>query len=104
MAKLGLALLRPHGLQPTSLLCPWDFPGKSTGVSCHCFLQILEAVIDNTQMFLQPTTVAQLQTYEGLLGYWKALYLTLPNWHAPYILTYKKVGGPEWLDTIEQAF
>ena len=24
--------LRPHGLQPTKLLCPWDFPGKSTGV------------------------------------------------------------------------
>jgi len=22
----------PHGLQPTRLLCPWDFPGKSTGV------------------------------------------------------------------------
>ena len=26
---------RPHGLQPTRLLCPWDFPGKSTGVACH---------------------------------------------------------------------
>ena len=26
----------PHGLQPTRLLCPWDFPGKSTGVGCHC--------------------------------------------------------------------
>ena len=26
---------RPHGLQPTSLLCPWDFSGKSTGVGCH---------------------------------------------------------------------
>jgi len=23
---------RRHGLQPTRLLCPWDFPGKSTGV------------------------------------------------------------------------
>ena len=29
----------PHGLQPTRLLCPWDFPGKSTGVGCHCLLQ-----------------------------------------------------------------
>ena len=26
---------RSHGLQPTRLLCPWDFPGKSTGVGCH---------------------------------------------------------------------
>ena len=29
---------RPHGLQPTRLLCPWDFPGKSTGAGCHCLL------------------------------------------------------------------
>ena len=28
----------PHALQPTRLLHPWDFPGKSTGVGCHCFL------------------------------------------------------------------
>ena len=31
--------LRPHGLQLTGLLCPWDFPGKSTGVGCHFLLQ-----------------------------------------------------------------
>ena len=30
--------LRPHGLQPTRLLHPWDFPGKSTGVGCCCLL------------------------------------------------------------------
>ena len=29
---------RPHGLQPTRLLRPWDFPSKSTGVGCHCLL------------------------------------------------------------------
>ena len=29
---------RPHGLQPTGLLHPWDFPGKSTGVGCRCLL------------------------------------------------------------------
>ena len=32
-------LQRPHGLQSTRLLCPWDFPGKSTGVGCHCLLR-----------------------------------------------------------------
>ena len=30
---------RPYGLQPTRLLCPWDSPGKNTGVSCHFLLQ-----------------------------------------------------------------
>ena len=29
---------QPHGLQPTRLLRPWDFPGKSTGVGCHRLL------------------------------------------------------------------
>ena len=32
---------RPRGLQPTRLLRPWDFPGKSTGVGCHCLLRDL---------------------------------------------------------------
>ena len=32
---------RPHGLQSTRLLHPWDFPGKSTGVDCHCLLRRL---------------------------------------------------------------
>ena len=27
-----------HRLQPTRLLPPWDFPGKSTGVGCHHLL------------------------------------------------------------------
>ena len=27
--------LLPHGLQPAKLLCPWNFPGKNTGVGCH---------------------------------------------------------------------
>ena len=31
--------LQPHGLQPTRLLCPWDSPGKNTGVGCHFLLQ-----------------------------------------------------------------
>ena len=31
--------VQPHGLQPTRLLHPWDFPDKSTGVGCHCLLR-----------------------------------------------------------------
>ena len=30
---------RPHGLQPTRLLHPWDSPGESTGLGHHCLLQ-----------------------------------------------------------------
>ena len=31
--------LQPHGLWPARLLCPWDSPGKNTGVGCHVFFQ-----------------------------------------------------------------
>ena len=31
--------LRPRELKPTRLLRPWDFPGKNTGVGCHCLLR-----------------------------------------------------------------
>ena len=27
------------GLWPARLLCPWNFPGKNTGVRCHFLLQ-----------------------------------------------------------------
>ena len=31
--------VRPHRRQPTRLPCPWDSPGKNTGVGCHFLLQ-----------------------------------------------------------------
>ena len=33
--------LQPHGLWPASLLCPWNSPGKNTGVGCHSLLQTI---------------------------------------------------------------
>ena len=38
-------------MQPTRVLCPWDFPGKSTGVGCHhllCAYDIGKVKIGNT--------------------------------------------------------
>ena len=31
--------VRPHRRQPTRLPCPWDSPGKNTGVGCHFLLR-----------------------------------------------------------------
>ena len=31
--------LRLYRLQPTRVFCPWDFPGKNTGMGCHFLLQ-----------------------------------------------------------------
>ena len=54
----------PHGLQPTRLLCPWDFPSKSTGLGCHCLLR-------TCVMYCQPEklSLASLSSfYLGLIA------------------------------------
>ena len=33
------SFLQAHGLQPTRLLCPWNFPDKNTGVGSYSLLQ-----------------------------------------------------------------
>ena len=38
-AQSCLILCDPQGLQPTSLLCPWDLPGKNTGMGCPFLFQ-----------------------------------------------------------------
>ena len=34
--------VQPHRRQPTRLPCPWDSPGKNTGVGCHFLLQCMK--------------------------------------------------------------
>ena len=34
--------VQPHRRQPTRLHCPWDSPGKNTGVSCHFLLRCMK--------------------------------------------------------------
>ena len=54
---------RLHGLQPTRVLCSWDFPGKSTGVGCHCLL--LEGTYLNTvkAISLQQTLFSMVKNW-----------------------------------------
>ena len=39
--------LRPHKWQPTRLPCPWDSPGKNTGVGCYFLLQCMKVKIES---------------------------------------------------------
>ena len=57
---------RPHGLQPTRLLHPWDFLGKSTRVGCHCLLRDLDEVV--TKRNSQIIAYAQLHLTFVTLG------------------------------------
>ena len=34
--------MRPHRRQPPTLPCPWDSPGKNTGVGCHFLFQCMK--------------------------------------------------------------
>ena len=54
---------RPHGLQPTRLLRPWDFPGKSTGVGCHCLLRKSTLRLHKTSAHLSLTTELWAQSF-----------------------------------------
>ena len=47
--------VRPHRQQPTRLPCPWDSPGKNTGVGCHFFLQCTKVKSESEVAQLCPT-------------------------------------------------
>ena len=44
-----------HRWQPTRLLCPWDSPGKNTGVGCHFLLQWMKVKSESEVARLCPT-------------------------------------------------
>ena len=46
---------RPHRWQPTRLPCPWDSPGKNTGVGCHFLLQSMKVKSESEEAQSCPT-------------------------------------------------
>ena len=66
-------LQQPHGLQPTRLLHPWDFPGKSTGIGCHCLLIISQLLwIWSSEKVLDERFWIRV-SHGTQLGYWPGL-------------------------------
>ena len=47
--------MQPHRQQPTRLSCPWDSPGKNTGVGCHFLLQCMKVKSESEVAQLCPT-------------------------------------------------
>ena len=47
--------VRPHRGQPTRLPCPWDSPGKTTGVGCHFLLQCMKVKSESEVALSCPT-------------------------------------------------
>ena len=67
---------RPHGLQPTRLLRPWDFPGKSTGVGCHSFSSKL---LPMYKTGIGAITVIQEPRHIDEICFWVPKRLLLPT-------------------------
>ena len=42
--------VQPHRRQPNRLHCPWDSPGKNTGVGCHFLLQCMKVKSESDPM------------------------------------------------------
>ena len=80
-------LLQVHGLQPARLLCPWDFPGKNTGVGCHFLLQgIFPTQRSNTGLLHCRLILYQLSHQGSLWRFLRKLKIELPcNPAIPYI-------------------
>ena len=76
--------VRPHGLQSTRLLRPWDSPGKNTGVGCHFLLQCMKVKVksfSHVRLLATPWTAAyQAPPFIGFSGqqYWSRVPLPSP--------------------------
>ena len=56
--------LRPHGLYPARLLCPWDSPGKNAGVgSCFLLKGIFLAQGLNPPLLFSPALASRFFTH-----------------------------------------
>ena len=68
--------LRPYRLWSARLLCPWDSPGKNTGVGSHTLLQG-----NLPQPGIEPTSVASpaLQADSLPLSHWRSPRTRLPG-------------------------
>ena len=70
--------VRLHRWQPTRLLHPWDFPGKSTGVGCHCLLWIIMLMCFKWYINFQ-VIKRHLPKSEGLAPIWEVSVLQQMN-------------------------
>ena len=66
-------LLRPHGLWPARLLCPWDSPGKHVGVGCHFLLQGIFLIQRLNPGLLHCRQILYWLSYEGS-SWWRIPY------------------------------
>ena len=60
---------RPHGLYAVRLLCPWDSPGKNTGVCCHTLFQGICPNLGSKPSLMSPALASRFSSTSAI---WKA--------------------------------
>ena len=65
--------MRPHRPQPNRPPCPWDSPGKNTGVDCHFLLQCMKIKSESEVSQSCPTLVTHGLQPTRLLRPWDFL-------------------------------
>jgi len=75
--------VQPHRQQPTRLPCPWDSPGKNTGVGCHFLLQCMKVKVkvkslSHVRLLATPWTAAPPSMGFSRHEYWSGVPLPSP--------------------------
>ena len=92
--------LRSHGLQLTRLLCPWDFPGKDTGVSCHFLLQGIFPTQGLNPGLLHCRQILYWLSYTGSPGLFKlVIKISMAHWSQKILHSH---SSNEWIN--KQAY
>ena len=99
--------LQPRGCT-TKLFCPWDSPGKNTGVGCHALLQGISWPRDRTQvlsglLYLAGGFFTKVPPYKLLISVTLGMSLVV-QWLSLHLPVQGGVGSaPSWEAKISHA-
>ena len=91
--------MRPHRRQPTRLPCPWDSPGKNTGVGCHFLLQCMKVKSESEATQLCPTLSDPMDCSPPGSSVHGIFQARVPAWGA---LAFSELD-PYWLSLLSQS-
>ena len=85
--------LQPQELQPIRLLCPWNSPGKNTGVGCHSLLKGVFPTQGSNPGLLHCKQILYSLRHQGSPLYRVEHKTTSPSPHSPALNTRDSTGG-----------
>ena len=71
--------LRPHGLYPARLLCPWGSPGQNTGLGCHFLLQGIFSTQGSNPGLLHCRRILYQLSHKEAQEYWSGETIPSPG-------------------------